>query len=170
MTALLRKLKLLRSYRSRDLWRLLYGSKWVAAGALLFDEQGRVLLMHHRWRRAWEYPMGMTDGLESPLETARREVGEEVGLHPDEYTLVGVDFFHRRTPNGNLTFTFAATVTPEQATRLKLDPLEAMASRWVTREEALELIAPRLQRRLREMLRAYDEGAPVYLESGDPAE
>jgi len=163
---MLHKIKHLSKYRSRNIWRLLYGSKWVAAGAIIFDEDGRLLLIKHRWRREWEYPVGASDGRESPLEAARREVGEEVGLQPDNYQLLGVDFFHRRTPNGNLVFTFAATVDAHQSAGLRLDTFEATDYRWVTREEALALISPRLKHRFQELLKAYDHGTPVYLQTG----
>lgn len=165
---MLRKLRHLSRYRGRNLWLLLYGSKWVAAGALIFDESGRILLIHHRWRKAWEYPVGTSDGLESPLEAARREVKEEVGLNLDHLKLVGVDFFHRRTPNGNLVFTFAAQVPDKAAAKVKLDRFEATEYRWVTREEAEMLISDRLKNRLHELLVAYDAGRTVYLQTGKP--
>ena len=165
---MLRKLKLLHTYRRRNLWALLYGSKWVAAGAIIFRADGKLLLIKHRYRGSWEYPMGMTDGAESPIETARRELFEEVGLQPENLKLVGVDFFHRRTPNGNLAITFAAQVKWAEARQLNLDPYEATDFKWVTREEALELVEPWLHRRLSQFLEAYDADRPVYLHKGIP--
>lgn len=165
---MLQKLRHLSRYRGRNIWSLLYGSKWVVAGALIFDEQGRLLLIHHRWRKAWEYPVGASDGMESPLDAARREVREEVGLTPSNLQLLGVDFFHRRTPNGNLLFTFSATVTADQAKQLKLDAFEITGHRWVDRQEALGLISPRLKDRLQELLTAYDNDRVVYLQTGVP--
>jgi 8-oxo-dGTP diphosphatase len=163
---MLRKLKYLPKFQGRSIWRLIYGSKWVAAGALIFDEAGRLLLIRHRWRGGWEYPVGMSDGNESPLEAAKREVYEEVGLKPGNFTLIGVDFFQRRTPNGNLVFTFATTVDAAEAARLKLDKFEATDHRWVTRAEADQLAAPWLRQRLRALFEAYDNHRPVYLETG----
>jgi 8-oxo-dGTP diphosphatase len=161
-----RRLKHLPKYKGRSLWRLLSGSKWVAAGALIFDDQGRVLLIRHRWRSSWEYPVGMSDGTESPLDAARREISEEVGLHPGHFRLLAVDFFHRRSPNGNLVFSFAATVSPVEAARLKLDPFEATDSRWATRAEALDLVPDWLHDRLKALFTAYDAGQCFYLEDG----
>jgi 8-oxo-dGTP diphosphatase len=152
------------------LWRIVTGSKWVAAGAIIFDEQGRVLLIRHRWRQAWEYPVGVADPGESPLQTARREVHEEVGLQPDNFAFLGVDSTTSRHPNGNVIFTFSAHVTPSEATHLKLEVFEARAHRWVSRDEALILISPRLKHRLRLLFEAYDSGKPVYLETGDTVE
>jgi 8-oxo-dGTP pyrophosphatase MutT (NUDIX family) len=161
-----RKLRHLNRYRGRNFWRLLFGSKLITAGTLIFDEGGRLLLMKHRWRGAWEYPMGAAEDFESPLETARRETHEEVGLSPKNYVLVGVDFFHHRAPNGNVSFTFAATVSSAEITNLKLDSFEATECRWVSPDEAVALISDRLKSRLNTMLAAYRSGRPVYLESG----
>ncbi len=155
--------------RSRGFWRLFRGSKWVASGALIFDPEGRLLLVKSRRRQAWEYPAGGSSGRESPIDTCRREIGEEVGLHPARYRLIGVDFFHRNTPNGNLFFTFVAVVTHEQAATVKLQKLEIMEHRWVTRAEAIELVMPRIRLRLEELLAAYDSDRPVYLHTGQPA-
>lgn len=165
---MLGKIKQINKYRRRNLWQLLYGSKWVAAGAIIFRPDGRLLLIRHRWRGQWEYPVGMTDGNESPLETAIREVQEEVGLTPTDIKMIGIDFFHRRTPNGNLVLTFAGSVTTVQAARLKIDPFEASAYHWATRDEALEMVEPWLEKRLRELFAAYDDNRPVYLHKGMP--
>ena len=154
--------------RSRGWGRLAMGSKWVAAGALLFDPKGRVLLVRSRMRGTWEYPAGSSAGRESPLETCRREVGEEVGLRPESYRLIGVDFFHRGTPNGNLLFTFAAKLTENEMKGLRIQKLELTEHQWATRDEALELIAPRLKARLAELFGAYDNDKPVYLHTGEP--
>jgi 8-oxo-dGTP diphosphatase len=148
------------------LQRLISGSQWVAAGALIFDDQGRILLIRHRWRQAWEYPVGVADPGESPLQTAKREVHEEVGLRPDSFTLLGVDSTHSRHPNGNLIFTFSAHVNASQASKLKLEAFEARGYRWVTRVEAQEIISDRLKNRFQELLKAYDVGHTAYLESG----
>jgi 8-oxo-dGTP pyrophosphatase MutT (NUDIX family) len=140
----------------------------VAAGALLFNPDGQVLLIKNRLRDSWEYPAGASDGRESPIEACRREVAEEVGLHLERYRLIGVDFFHRATPNGNLLFTFATEVSYEHASAVKPEFLEVVEYRWVDREAALELISPRLKSRLRELFAAYDHDKPVYLHTGEP--
>jgi 8-oxo-dGTP pyrophosphatase MutT (NUDIX family) len=142
-------------------------SKFVGAGALIFDQEGRVLLIKNRWRNSWEYPAGGANGNESPYATCQREVGEEVGLHLDNYRLVGVDFWRHLTPNGNILFTFAAEVTHEQAVRLKTQAFEVSAYRWVSRADAMGLIRPRLRNRLTQLFTAYDNARVVYLQSGE---
>ncbi len=165
--SLIRKVKHSLRYRTRTVLRLAHGSKWVVAGAIIFREDGKLLLIRHRWRRAWEYPVGAVDGTESPLEAAKREVQEEVGLKPTGYKLLGVDFFERGTPNGNLVFTFAAHIADDKLGDLKIDRLEATDHKWADRAEAMQLISPRFKNRLGELLKAYDAGLSVYLEGGD---
>lgn len=153
--------------RALRAWRAQRESKWTLAGALVFDPDGRLLLLQSRQRGEWEYPAGAVDGAESPLEGARREVAEEVGLRPAGFTFIGVDFFDRpNAPNGAVFFTFAAAATATEAAGVRLQALEATAYRWVTRAEALELIAPRLRDRLAALLDAHDAGRPVYLHTG----
>jgi len=141
----------------------------LAAGVLIFNEEGQILLIKHRWRRAWEYPAGAADGAESPLEAAKRETREEVGLSPHDFRLLGVDFLDAKAPNGTLFFTFSAKVSADQLVRLKIDPFEATDHCWATPIEAQELISGRLQGRFRELLQAHASGTTVYSHSGNSA-
>lgn len=154
----------LQTVRSYTLLRYLRGSKFVGAGALIFDEAGRILLIKSRLRGTWEYPGGGSHGSETPLETCRREVREETGIDIGDYRLVGVVFWRRLTPNGNLLFTFAATVDHKAASHLSIQRLEVTDACWVTRERALELVPERIARRLVPMLTAYDDGGAAYVE------
>jgi 8-oxo-dGTP diphosphatase len=160
--------RMMMRFKSRSWLRLMRGNKWVAAGALIFDPDGKLLLVKSRLRGSWEYPAGAADGGESPVDTCRREVREEVGLSPGRYRLIGIDFFHRATPNGNLFFTFAAEISHAQAATVERQAIEISDHRWVTRAEAVKLIAPRLQPRLKELFAAYDQDKPVYLHTGEP--
>jgi 8-oxo-dGTP pyrophosphatase MutT (NUDIX family) len=70
-----------------------------AAGGLVFDEEGRLLVIHRRGK--WDLPKGKMEPGEEPVTTAVREVEEECGItspHPGNlihttyhsYTLDGV--------------------------------------------------------------------------------
>jgi 8-oxo-dGTP pyrophosphatase MutT (NUDIX family) len=50
-----------------------------AAGGLVFDEQGRVLVIHRRGK--WDLPKGKMEEGEDPQTAAVREVEEECGIH-----------------------------------------------------------------------------------------
>ena len=61
----------------------------VTAGAVITDNQGRVLLLKHRFRpgTGWGMPGGFMQEGEQPEETLRRELREEVGLEVEKVEL-----------------------------------------------------------------------------------
>src|SRR5687767_14354330 len=79
---------------SAKLWRLLPARlrRWsmrathtrftVTAGAIVFNDSGKVLLLKHRFRAGsgWGLPGGFLEAGEQPLEALRRELREEIGL------------------------------------------------------------------------------------------
>lgn len=66
----------------RGLVRLTQARFTVTAGAVVADAEGRVLLLHHRFRvgSGWGIPGGFLEKGEQPEEALRRELREEVGL------------------------------------------------------------------------------------------
>ena len=66
----------------------------VTAGAFVFDEQGRILLLEHEFRpdSRWGIPGGFLNKSEQPEEAMRRELREEVALEVDD-----VQFLFART-------------------------------------------------------------------------
>jgi 8-oxo-dGTP diphosphatase len=54
----------------------------VTAGAIVTDQEGRILLLKHVFRvgSGWGIPGGFMEGGEQPEEAVRRELREEVGL------------------------------------------------------------------------------------------
>lgn len=54
----------------------------VTAGALIFNNEGKVLLLKHRFRAGsgWGIPGGFLERGEQPEEAMRRELREEIGL------------------------------------------------------------------------------------------
>jgi ADP-ribose pyrophosphatase len=64
-----------------------------AVAVVALDEQDRVLLIrqyrHPMGRRLWELPAGLVDHAgEDPLETARRELVEEVGIVAESWSVL----------------------------------------------------------------------------------
>ena len=62
----------------------------VTAGAVITDNQGRVLLLKHRFRpgTGWGMPGGFMQEGEQPAEALRRELREEVGLEVEKLELL----------------------------------------------------------------------------------
>ncbi len=56
------------------------GTPTQGAGGVVFDPEGRVLLIRQR-SGGWVFPKGHLDGDEEHLATALREVEEEAGIH-----------------------------------------------------------------------------------------
>jgi ADP-ribose pyrophosphatase YjhB (NUDIX family) len=62
----------------------------IGAFATIWDEHGRVLLLHRRDRDAWNLPGGRVEKYESPWEACTREVREECGLESKVHRLTGI--------------------------------------------------------------------------------
>jgi ADP-ribose pyrophosphatase YjhB (NUDIX family) len=66
----------------------------VTAGAFVFDEEGRLLLLEHEFRAdsRWGLPGGFLEQGEQPDEALQRELREEVSLE-----VTGVELYFART-------------------------------------------------------------------------
>ena len=64
----------------------------VTAGAVVIDEGGRVLLLHHPFRSGsgWGIPGGFINSGEQPEAALRRELREEIGLEVEQVELAFV--------------------------------------------------------------------------------
>ena len=91
--------------------------KRMGAGALLFDANGRVLVLKPGYKSHWEIPGGIVEADESPREAARREIREEIGLDiaEDRLELVGLDYMAAGgEKTESLMFVFSAGVLSEE--------------------------------------------------------
>ena len=62
----------------------------VTVGALIFDNEGRILLLDHVFRpdSGWGIPGGFIDGGENPESALRRELKEEIAVEVAEAQLL----------------------------------------------------------------------------------
>ncbi|MGQ4511023.1 NUDIX domain-containing protein [Streptomyces sp. DW26H14] len=141
----------------------------LASGVLLFDEAGRVLLVDPTYKPGWEFPGGVVERGEAPARAGVREVAEEIGVELDEVpSLLVVDWEPPNPPGyGGMRLLFDGGVLPA-ATRILLPGSELRAWRFVTEEEAGELLPPARFARLRWALRARERGGVLNLEAGVP--
>ena len=119
-----------------------------SAGAVVFRRTGRgVRLLVLRAYQNWDFPKGLVEGGEDQLACARREVAEETGL-------AGVDFpfgdEHKETLpySGRKVARYYLAETEQEKIPLPVSPElgrpEHHEYRWVSFEEAEDLLPPRL--------------------------
>ena len=140
----------------------------ASAGALIFDQTGRLLILKPTYKTGWTIPGGVmeADG-ETPWDACRREVREECGIEVRSGRLACVDFHPGRPGHpGGIRFLFdcgpaddaalaAITVQAEEIAEYRLVPLEV----------ALTLLRPPIRRRVQA---ARQHRGVAYLEDGRP--
>ncbi|GHJ42259.1 NUDIX domain-containing protein [Streptomyces sp. TS71-3] len=143
----------------------------LASGVLLFDDQDRVLLVDPTYKAGWEFPGGVVEPGEAPARAGMREVAEETGIRlHDVPRLLVVDWESPTPPGfGGLRMLFDGGRLNSGAARNVLLPGPELRDwRFVTEQEAADLLPPVRYERLRWALYARERGAAVYLEAGVP--
>ncbi|MBB5935397.1 NUDIX hydrolase [Streptomyces zagrosensis] len=143
----------------------------VAAGVLLFDQDDRVLLVDPTYKPGWEFPGGVVEPGEPPSHAGVREVVEELGVRIDDpLRLLVVDWEPPQPPKfGGVRLLFdGGRLSSGQAQKLLLPAEELRGWRFVTEDEAADLLTPNKLSRLRWALRARERGRPLNLEAGTP--
>ncbi|MBO0819256.1 MAG: NUDIX hydrolase [Nocardiopsaceae bacterium] len=142
--------------------------KRMAAGALIRDGAGRVLLVEPTYKPTWEVPGGAVEAEESPPAACRREVLEELGLDRPVGRVLAVDWVPSRPerPEG-LILVYDGGVLSEAdiaAIRLLADELASYA--FVDVEQVAERASALLARRIAGCVQAVTTGTVVSLENG----
>ncbi|MEU8504463.1 NUDIX domain-containing protein [Streptomyces brevispora] len=146
-------------------------SETVAAGVLLFDEDGRVLLVDPTYKPGWEFPGGVVESGEAPAQAGIREVAEEIGIQLERVPkLLVIDWEAPEPPGyGGLRLLFdGGLLRGREAERLMLPGSELRGWRFVTEAEAATMLPPTRYERLRWALRAREQSAVLNLEAGVP--
>jgi len=119
-----------------------------SAGAVVFRRTGRgVRLLVLRAYANWDFPKGEIEPGESDLGAARREVAEETGLSDLDFPFGDA---HRDTLpySGGKVARYYLAETGEEFLSLPVSPelgrAEHQEWRWVTFDEAEDLLPPRL--------------------------
>ena len=79
-------------FSDHDAWFAQLPGVVIAAGALITDPGGRVLIVKPNYRDHWTLPGGICEHGEPPHAGCRREVAEEVGLELPVGGLLAVDW------------------------------------------------------------------------------
>jgi 8-oxo-dGTP pyrophosphatase MutT (NUDIX family) len=142
--------------------------KRASADVLFRDDAGRILLVDPRYKPDWDLPGGMAEANEPPMDAARREVAEELGIEYAGGRLLVVDWVAPHGPwDDSLVFIFdGGVLNAEQQTAIQLSDDELGDYRFHEPEVASGLLRPYAWRRVREALNAVSTGATPYLHDG----
>jgi ADP-ribose pyrophosphatase YjhB (NUDIX family) len=144
-----------------------YVTPKVAVGAVVGDDQGRILLVQRADSGVWLYPTGWADVGYSPAEVAVKEVGEETGIEcvPERLIAVldGLRLGFTRIPLYSLVFACRAV-----GGELAAHPLECADVGWFAEDELPSPIAG--VERWRDVAFAAIRGEPVEVEFDAPRE
>jgi 8-oxo-dGTP pyrophosphatase MutT (NUDIX family) len=119
-----------------------------SAGAVVFRRSERgVRLLVLRAYQNWDFPKGLVEGGEDQLACARREVAEETGLAEVEFPF-GDEHKETLPYSGRKVARYYLAETDQEKITLPVSPElgrpEHHEYRWVSFDEAEELLPPRL--------------------------
>ncbi|MFC9325020.1 NUDIX domain-containing protein [Kitasatospora sp. NPDC057015] len=145
--------------KSREEWLASLPRAYSAAGCLLRDEEGRVLIVKAGYREHWQFPGGTIDLGEGPDACAARELEEETGIVRAAGELLVVAWTH---PSAELDhpaihFLFDLGSVPV-GTPVTVPAGELDHYRWAEVDEALQLLGPARSLRLAAGLEAAADG------------
>ncbi|MFE2166554.1 NUDIX domain-containing protein [Streptomyces sp. NPDC059447] len=143
----------------------------MAAGALFFDDSGRILMVEPIYKNYWDVPGGYVETGESPLSAARREVEEELGIAPPLGRLLVVDWAPSAGEGDKVLYLFdGGQLSPETLAQVELQADELKSYAFVAPDEISDRTIPRLARRILAAGKARQEGIQIYLEHGQQPE
>jgi 8-oxo-dGTP diphosphatase len=144
----------------------------VAAGALIRDEGGDVLLVRPTYKPGWDIPGGYVEPGESPAMACARELVEELGWHRRIGHLLVVDWAPHPDEGDKMLFIFDGGVLPSvDVDQLVPDGEELSDVRFHPVDGLAGVTPARLSRRLGLAVAAVQDGRTIYAEHGyEPAD
>jgi 8-oxo-dGTP pyrophosphatase MutT (NUDIX family) len=139
----------------------------VAAGALFFDADERVMFVQPSYKDYLDIPGGYVETGETPYGCCVREVAEELGIQPTIGPLLVADWAPNERDGDKLLFVFdGGQLTHDQHAAIRFTDGEITAYAYHPAEAFTELLIPRLAARLTAAVHAHRVGHPLYLEHG----
>ena len=146
--------------------------KQMAAGVLLFNTQGQLLILHPTYHNKFLIPGGVVELDESPQQAAEREVYEEIGLSIKMTRLLVCDYWaatHKRSEVMQFIF-HGGILQDEQIQNIVLEESEIKSFDFISLNtpEDLEILKKRerLGIRIIHALEALQTHQTFYLENG----
>lgn len=139
-------------------------SKDVVVTALITDESGHVLIVKPEHKEGWIFPGGYVEVGESPSDACHREILAELGVEiARPGRLLSIDY--RGSTEEYIMFIFDGGVfTQDTIQSIKLPP-SLLEYRFVTPEQAMQLLRPNSARRLIPTLESRNKTGIAYLEN-----
>jgi ADP-ribose pyrophosphatase YjhB (NUDIX family) len=133
----------------------------IGSFAIVFDDQGRVLLSHRRDLDLWNLPGGRVEVGELPDAAAVRETLEETGLEVEVERLTGV--YGRTDGKADIVFAFECRVISGEPSPTE----EADRHEWFSVEDLPRNTIPKQVARIRDVL--LRRPRPVFCNLSEPS-
>ncbi|MFF0579229.1 NUDIX domain-containing protein [Streptosporangium saharense] len=141
----------------------------AAAGALFFDQDGRVMIVEPSYKPERDIPGGFVEPEETPYEACVREIAEELGIRPPIGRLLVADWTPDPEAGEMILFVFdGGVLDAETLERITFADDEITAFGFHPVADLDDLLIPRLARRVTAAVAARELGETVYLEHGLP--
>lgn len=142
----------------------------VAAGVLIHDKAGRVLLVKPSYKDGWDLPGGYVEPNETPVDAVLREVLEELNASFRIGRLLVCDWAPHPDEGDKLLFIFdGGVMTTAEIDKLLPDGSEILEARFYDRNQLKDVTPSRLTKRISLALQVADAGQliNVYAEHGE---
>jgi ADP-ribose pyrophosphatase YjhB (NUDIX family) len=143
--------------------------KRMAVAALIFNEQGQILILKTSYKKYWLLPGGVVEKDESLAMALTREIKEEIDLDITNFKLAALDYCAPNIRNGvqnteSLQILFdCGQIDPVTEALIIADGDEVLEYKFCDVEETLKLLSKPLRKRVSSYL---DGRETAYLENG----
>ena len=153
-----------RTYVEPEQWYAQLATQYAAAGALITDQDGNILLVKPYYRDHWSLPGGMVDHGETPETACAREITEELGLELPVGRLLVIDWAPAlaRRPRPITYFLFDVGVLDSSRT-IRLQETELDQYAFLSPDQAVTRVASYTAARISAALAALEAGTAIYL-------
>lgn len=127
--------------------------KTASSNALIFNEQGKILVVKPSYKQTWNLPGGIIEEEESPQDACKREVLEELGIAIVPRDLAFVIYESRSEKlHDNIRFVWKIEkVSPDQIANIKLQESELADYKFIDLFELNDYLDFRLAEPLRKI-------------------
>ena len=150
-------------------WHNSLPTKRVASSVLFRNSDGKVLIVKPNYRDYWNFPGGVVESNESPLDGAIRETKEEIGIliSPATLTFLAVDYGPKQASGKNdiLSIDFdGGILSDSQIDNIIIQAEELDEYRFVDESELGTFLKPEKAKRIYNALKSK---TAIYLENGE---